>query len=80
MEFSPLPFEKDPTSGSPSTITSVKADGRAWKYDDDTNMWNLVDVSTVTFKGDSPIQSDVDNSGVTYSIDLNTILPVPLQP
>ena len=79
MDFTPLPFEKEP-SFSNTTITSDKADGRAWKYDDESNVWKLVDVATSTFDGVAPVIADVVDNNVTYSIDLDRILPVPPLP
>lgn len=57
------------------TVVSVKADGRAWAFKKDMNYWYLVDVSVLTFQGESPIQVDVDNASVTYLIDIDKLNP-----
>jgi len=77
--FPPLNFGKDPATGADSTITSSKAEGRAWAYDSGRNVWALVDISVLRFYGTDPIVSDVKNAEVTYSVDLNRISPVPVK-
>ena len=77
MAFSPLNFSDNPGSGGNAVIKSDKADGRAWAYDDSRNVWALVDVAVLNFYGTNPIISDVKDAKVTYSVDLNTISPVP---
>ena len=74
--YPPLNFENLDDDSNPDfnkTVVSIKADGRAWAYKKDKNYWYLIDLSIFRFDGIEPVYADVDNSEVTYFLDLKNL-------